>query len=136
MLRNRKKSLPQRTDETRSTFRILTMLGKRPSTSRSRCGYPLSSEYANFGLNFTEKTNNVKFLPTLTDGGRGCFNFLAIFPSLGHQNASAFLPWYGSTLLPQLGVPALPDQVDLRCIFSGTGAVPTVKVTLLSTRES
>ena len=52
------------------------------------------------------------------------------------STAQTFLPWYGSTLALSLCIPAWPDQGDLRCIFSGTGAVPTVNVTLLSTKES
>jgi hypothetical protein len=43
---------------------------------------------------------------------------------------------HGSMLLGSLGVPVLPDQGALRCIVSGTGAVPTDNVTLLSMKES
>ena len=46
------------------------------------------------------------------------------------------LSQHGGMLLGSLGVPALPDQGALRWIVSGTGAVPTVNVTLLSTKES
>ena len=65
-----------------------------------------------------------------------CLNFLCFCLVLGHQDAQPVLSWHGSTLPLSLSVPALRDQGDLRCIFSGTGAVPTVNVTLLSTKES
>src|SRR4030095_12287298 len=68
-----------------------------------------------------------------TDRGRACLNFLCFCLMLGHPNAHTFLVWKHA---PRLVVrPCLPDQGALRCIVSGTGAVPTVNVTLLSTRE-
>ncbi len=63
-------------------------------------------------------------------------NLSLFLPLARTPDCSTFLPWHGSTLLVSLCGPALPDQGDLRCIFSGTGAVPTDNVTLLSTKES
>jgi len=61
----------------------------------------LSSEYPNFGLN-CHRENEQRQVFTYPDRWRErMLQLLAIFPSLGHQNASTFLPWYGSISLPR-----------------------------------
>jgi hypothetical protein len=53
---------------------------------------------------------------------------------LEHRNAQTFSAWKQARWL--IGRTCSPDQGALRCILSGTGAVPTDNVTLLSTKES
>ena len=83
----------------------------------------------------TTRTSAVSQSPCLaTDTGRACLNFRCFCLVLGPPQAQTFSAWKHTPCL--MGRTCLPDQGALRCMCSGTGAVPTVNVTLLSTRES
>jgi len=79
-------------------------------------------------------------LETVTSEGCHCHTDLirlpAALPGDRQRQSMLKLSRYGSMLLSSLGVPTLPDQGALRCMCSGTDAVPTDNVTLLSLKES